>query len=63
MIKLSFDDQEAIVDAPNCGEAVADESRRLAGWPDGSTIHTTQTSAVAWLVMCQGETVTAEVVS
>ena len=62
MIRFIYQGVETDRDVAPIVYTVSAEAAEIAGWVEGVTVDTRQTSPTTWTVTAQGETVTAEVI-
>lgn len=62
MIRFTYQGVETDRDVGPNIYAVSAEASEIAGWGEGVTVDTHQSSPTTWLIVAQGEAVTAEVV-
>lgn len=62
MIRFSYQGTQFDRDVAPIVYTVSAQAAEIAGWGEGVTVDTRQTSATTWTVTAQGEIVTAEVI-
>lgn len=62
MIRFTYQGVETDRDVAPIVYTVSAEAAEIAGWGEGVTVDTRQTTATTWTITAEGETVTAEVI-